>query len=220
VRRVALVTTTAALLLALAACNDDGRTLRPAQPDQTASVSTTAPAATDDPTFDDPDTPLGGAASTTVAASIPPATTAFTLVALWRNGAPIDSRYTCDGPNVAPALSWSAAPAGTVEIAITLTDLDATAFIHWAIAGIPPGNIALDEDTVPLEAYEAANSLGDVGYTGPCPPAGSTHRYTFTVHYLGEATGLDDGTPAASLISAISASETATAEVTGTFSRS
>jgi Raf kinase inhibitor-like YbhB/YbcL family protein len=105
-------------------------------------------------------------------------------------------------------------------VAVSLTDLDAPSFVHWVIAGIPPTMFALDEDTVPLEAYEAANSLGDVGYTGPCPPAGSTHRYTFTVHYLGEATGLDDGTPAASLISAISASETATAEVTGTFSRS
>ena len=73
---------------------------------------------------------------------------------------------------------------------------------------------------MPLGAYEASNSLGDIGYTGPCPPAGSTHRYTFTVHYLGEATGLDDGTPASELLSAISAAETATAEVIGTFSRS
>lgn len=211
------MTITGLLLMAAGGCKTDGRTLRPARDDQNASVSTPAPAATDDPTFIDPDA-ANSTATTTIGTLVPPAGTLL-ATAPWRNGEAIDPRYTCDGLNVAPALSWSAAPAGTVEIAITLTDLDAPQFAHWVIAGLSPRTIALDEDTVPIGAYEATNGVGDVGYTGPCPAAGSTHEYVVAVHYLGAATGLDDGSAAEDLITTINAAETAIADVTGTFSR-
>lgn len=223
------MTTTCLLLMGAASCKSDGRTLRPAGADQNASVSTSAPAAADDPTLVDPDAANSTLASTPTTTSVlTTPTTAGTLVppagtlvatAPWRDGAPIDARYTCDGLNVAPALAWSAAPAGTVEIAITLIDLDAPLFAHWVIAGLSPSSIALDEDTMPIGAYEATNGVGDIGYTGPCPPAGTTHDYVVAVHYLESATGLDDGSAAEDLITAIEAAETATAEVTGTFSR-
>ena len=32
---------------------------------------------------------------------------------------------------------WSAPPAGTVELALLVTDDDAGGFVHWAVAGIP-----------------------------------------------------------------------------------
>ena len=106
-----------------------------------------------------------------------------------------------------------------MEVAVTLRDLDAPSFVHWVIAGLAPETIALDEATVPVGAYEASNGNGDLGYTGPCPPAGTTHTYSITVHYLGTLTGLDDGTPGAALIDLITATETASVEVTGTFGR-
>ena len=219
------MTTSCLLLIGLGSCKSDGRVLRPARDDQNATVSTTAPAATNDPTLVDPDaanstptsTPLL-VTPTTAGTLVPPAGTLL-ATAPWRNGEAIDPRYTCDGVNVAPALSWSAAPAGTVEIAITLMDLDYPEFAHWVIAGLSPTLIALDEDTVPIGAYEATNGAGDVGYTGPCPPAGSTHDYVVAVHYLGSPTGLEDGSPAEDLITAIEAAETALTDVTGTFSR-
>ena len=206
------MTTSCLLVIALGACKSDGRVLRPAGPDQTASISTPAPPASDDPSLIDPD-----ATDTTLVAT----TAAGTMLATapWRDGGKIDLRYTCDGLDVAPALSWSAAPAGTVEIAITFADQDAPQFTHWAIAGLSPSLVALDEATVPIGAYEAVNGAGDIGYTGPCPPAGTEHTYVVTVHYLGSATGLDDGSSAEDLIAAIEAAETAVADVTGTFSR-
>ena len=211
------MTTTCLLLMATGGCKSDGRTLRPARDDQNATISSPATAASDDPTFIDPD----AADSTTTTAAGPTIPPAGTLLATapWRDGQAIDPRYTCDGLNVAPALSWSAAPAGTVEIAITLTDLDAPEFVHWVIAGLSPSSIALDEETVPIGAYEATNGAGDVGYAGPCPPAGSSHDYVVAVHYLGVATGLENGSVGEDLITAINAAETATADVTGTFSR-
>jgi Raf kinase inhibitor-like YbhB/YbcL family protein len=198
-------------MIAAAGCNDDGRTLRPPKDRQNSSISVTSALGTvapDDPTFIDPDE------------TIPPSDEPLVATAPWRDGQAIDPRYTCDDLNIAPALSWSPAPEGTVEIAISLTDLDAPDFVHWVIAGLSPDAIALDEDTVPIGAYEANNGLGDLGYTGPCPPAGAPHTYVITVHYLGAATGLDDGVEGSDLMLAISAAETAFAEVSGTFSRS
>ncbi|MEQ1700002.1 MAG: YbhB/YbcL family Raf kinase inhibitor-like protein [Ilumatobacteraceae bacterium] len=220
-RRIALLTSTCLLLLMATSCRHDGRTLRPpkAQQDSTISVviATESTLGFDDPDITEFLLPEETAAGDTD--TFPTNVTEYVAVAPWRDGAAIDERYTCDGLNVAPALSWSAAPVGTVEIAITLTDLDAPGFAHWGIAGIPATNIALNEDTVPLGAYEAMNGNGALGYTGPCPPAGEPHTYAITVHYLGGATGLDDGVSVAELITAIDSSALASAEVTGTFSR-
>ena len=65
---------------------------------------------------------IGGTGSSTLAPLVAPQT----VTAPWRDGGPIDARYTCKGANVSPALSWTAAPEGTQEIAITLIDQDAS----------------------------------------------------------------------------------------------
>jgi len=213
VRRVALLTLVPVLAMVAAACNDDGRVLRDAKPDQTQSISTTV--APDTVVVDDGSSDSLSSPSST----LPLSDEESTLSAPWDAGAAIDVRYTCDGENLSPALSWSVAPEGTAEIAITMTDLDAPDFVHWVIAGISPEQIALAEDTVPLGAYQATNGARAIGYTGPCPPAGSTHTYVLTVHYLGERTNLTDGVAADELLSGISVAELATAEVDGTFSR-
>lgn len=196
-----------------ASCNDDGRVLRDPKPDQTQSISTTV--APDTVVVDDGSSDSLSSPSST----LPLSDEESTLSAPWEAGGAIDPRYTCDGDNVSPALSWSVAPEGTVEIAITMRDLDAADFVHWVIAGISPEQIALAEDTVPLGAYQAVNGAGSLGYSGPCPPAGSTHTYLLTVHYLGAETNLTDGVAADELLSGISVAELATAEVDGTFSR-
>lgn len=209
-RRIALLTCTCLSLLVVGACRDDGRDLPQPRPEQNLSISTTAEV---DDSLSDPD-----ATADAFVTALPPAVD-YEVTAPWRDGADIDARYSCDGVNVAPALSWSAAPEGTVEIAITLTDLDVPGFVHWAIAGLAPTSIAVAEDTVPIGAYEAANSLGDIGYTGPCPPAGQQHLYLVTVHYLAEITGFGDGAAGLDLIDAIEAVEIARADVSGIFTR-
>jgi Raf kinase inhibitor-like YbhB/YbcL family protein len=121
---------------------------------------------------------------------------------------------------VSPALNWSAGPEGTVEIAITMVDLDAPDFVHWAIAGIDPLATSLGEGVVPQYSMQGINGTGQPGYTGPCPPAGETHQYRITVHYLSEQTELGDGAPGADLITSIEASTLASATTTGTYSQS
>ena len=204
------------MIVLASSCRHDGRTLREPTPGfENVSISTTSVLDESEDGFDTlvPDETLPPDET------FPPIESTDLVVAPWDDGAAIDTRYTCEGLNLAPALSWPAAPLGTAEIAITLEDLDSPTFVHWIIAGISPDAVTLDEDTVPIGAYEANNGLGDLGYTGPCPGAGEEHLYLITVHYLGVATGLSDGVPGDELFASIATAEVATAEVTGTFSR-
>lgn len=215
-RRLVLLTSAFAILIFASSCRNDGRTLREPTPGfEDVSISVTSTPDPDDPGFDT----LAPDETFPPEETLPPVEASDLVTAPWADGAAIDARYTCEGLNVAPALSWTAAPLGTAEIAITLEDLDAPTFVHWIIAGISPEAVSLDEGVVPIGAYEATNGLGDLGYTGPCPAAGSEHLYLITVHYLGVTTGLLNGVAGDELFASIATAEVATAEVTGTFSR-
>jgi len=225
-RLVAIPLSLAALAVLASGCRHDGRTLRPALPSQNGSVSTSvAPtvADTEDDFFNTEATDVAAApggpievSTTNTGVTLVTATAALAVTAPWRDGAPIDPRYTCKGDNVAPALSWSPAPTGTQEIAVTMIDEDA-AFDHWTMAGINPDVTSMAENTPPEGAVAALNGAGQAGYTGPCPPSG-THTYRITVYYLDHALLLSSGGPAAAMRSAINEASIATAEVTGTFS--
>jgi Raf kinase inhibitor-like YbhB/YbcL family protein len=204
-------------------------------PSQNGSVSTSAAPTTqvestdDGAFFDTVDTAdtfyTDGSSSTTTGSSTTTSTSTtstttpvlpFSITAPWREGAPIDARYTCKGANIAPALSWTAAPEGTQEIALTMIDQDAT-FDHWTLTGIAPDVVSLAEGQVPTGAVAALNGSGAAGYTGPCPPAGATHTYRITVHYLNRALLLAAGGAAADTRTSIDAATIASAQVTGTF---
>jgi len=216
VRRILLITLSLVAVMVGAGCRSDGRTLREPRPDQTQSISTTA-ASTVPVVVDDGS--LETASTAPASTAVTPLEPELTLTAPWADGDPIDPRYTCDGGNHTPPLAWSQPPAGTVEIAVTLTDRDAPDFVHWVIAGITPDIIGLSEDVVPLGAQQAMNTAGRIGYFGPCPPAGSTHQYVLQVHFLGTSIGLTDGDPAAEVIPDIIDAEIGSAEVDGIFSR-
>ncbi len=227
----ALVTVTA---LAFTSCNDDGRTLRPARPDQNASVSTLAPPTTVDPAlvtvdpvfgdvgFDPPETdPANSLPGETLPAESVGSTTAM-LTSSFADGGVIDPQFTCDGANTPPPLSWTNAPGGTAEIAVTLTDDDAPGFVHWAMAGIDPLATELTELTrgvVPDGAIVALNSTGTKGYFGPCPPPGSNHTYRLTVHFLAQATELSGGSLGTDLLAAVDGATFDSVTITATFRR-
>jgi Raf kinase inhibitor-like YbhB/YbcL family protein len=211
-----------ALIAVIAACNDDGRTMRPASPDQSASVSTTAPV-TDPPAPGAADGELGVPPVTVVPPTVttsPQAVPPLLVVsAPWPDGGVIDPHYTCDGENVSPFLAWTDPPEGTVEIAIVATDDDAPGFVHWALAALDPLSTSLGEARVPEFAIQGVNSAGTPGYTGPCPPRGETHTYHFTVYFLGRQTVLPDGAPGEDLLDAIRANAFDSASASGTYSR-
>lgn len=101
----------------------------------------------------------------------------------------------CNGGNVSPELSWSGAPAAAKSFAITVFDPDAPrqgGWWHWIAFGIPAASHALargagkaDGSGMPKGALQGTNDYGEIGYGGPCPPAGDKpHRYEFTLWAL------------------------------------
>src|SRR5881296_3324104 len=54
-------------------------------------------------------------------------------------GGPIPARYTCDGKDASPPLSWSGAPAGTKSFALISDDPDAPGrtWVHWVMWNLP-----------------------------------------------------------------------------------
>ena len=107
------------------------------------------------------------------------------------NGTSIPVRYTCDGDNVSPPLSWSGVPDGTESLALIVDDPDAPGgnFTHWVIYNISPEESGLAEGLprerdLPGGMHQGNNSLGTTGYTGPCPPRGPAHHYVFHLYAL------------------------------------
>lgn len=116
---------------------------------------------------------------------------------------PIPTKYTCDGQNVSPAITWSDLPPGTVEVAIQVIDLEAENYTHWVIAGLRPESGGIAEGSSPMGAVQAKNSKGTIGYTGPCPPKGSTHNYLFEVLALDRTITLLNGADPNEMMEAI-----------------
>jgi Raf kinase inhibitor-like YbhB/YbcL family protein len=154
------------------------------------------------------------------AATPPPAAEAFGFPG--GDGAdaePIDPRFSCDGENVSPALTWEEPPAGTVELALVVDDPDAPggSFVHWVAFGIPPEQTELATGSS-AGIVEGANDAGGTGWTGPCPPGGETHGYVFTLYALDAETGLEAGASLDDLRAAIDGHVLGEATLTAPFS--
>lgn len=141
-------------------------------------------------------------------------------------GDPIPQRYTCDGADVSPPLSWSGAPAGTVSFALIVDDPDAPVgtWVHWVLFNIPADQRGLGEDLPAGDRLDdgsihGRNGWGDLGYGGPCPPAGSTHEYAFKLYALDTTLELDPGAKKRAVTSAIEGHLLGYAILRGTYSR-
>jgi Raf kinase inhibitor-like YbhB/YbcL family protein len=145
-------------------------------------------------------------------------TTAF------RDSASIPKKFTCDGPDVSPALAWSDPPGGTKSLAIIVDDPDAPAgtWVHWVIYDLPaetrklPEGIEKDRE-LKNGALQGRNDFGKIGYNGPCPPRGSEHRYFFKLYALDSKTGLKAGATKSDLERAMSRHVLAQAQFIGTY---
>src|SRR5256885_1714257 len=106
-------------------------------------------------------------------------------------GGAIPKKYTCDGSDLSPALTWAGTPAGTQSLALIADDPDAPVgtWTHWIIWNIPP-EPALPEGIPKVEnlsdgTRQGKNDFKRVGYGGPCPPPGKSHRYFFKLYAIG-----------------------------------
>jgi Raf kinase inhibitor-like YbhB/YbcL family protein len=159
-----------------------------------------------------------GPSPTPVAAEIEVSSSAF------EDGEAIPVVYSCDGSDISVPLSWGDPPAGTGAFALIVDDPDAPGgtFTHWVLFNVPPGARQLEEG-IPGQgqlasgALQGKNGFGEVGYGGPCPPAGAPHHYRFTLYALDGPLDLDAGASKARVLDAMQGHVLAEGRLTGTY---
>jgi Raf kinase inhibitor-like YbhB/YbcL family protein len=119
----------------------------------------------------------------------------FTLSSpAFTDGGAIPARFTCEGADVSPPLSWTEPPAGTKSLALVVDDPDAPdpkaprmTWVHWVLYNLPPTARGLREGVeraaLPPGTREGKNDWKRTGYGGPCPPVGR-HRYFHKLYAL------------------------------------
>lgn len=129
-------------------------------------------------------------------ALVPSAIGPFRLTSpAFRSGAPIPKRFTCDGAGLSPPLRWTAAPPRARTLALQVVDVSTPSkFVHWLAWGMPPRSRGLAAGARPPR--QGRNSFGRVGWGGPCPPAGTTHRYVFMLYAVANPLRLRNGATA------------------------
>jgi hypothetical protein len=111
----------------------------------------------------------------------------------FEDGGEIPPRFTCEGGDLSPDLSWDDLPQGTVSLVLIVDDPDAPdpaapkmVWDHWLLYNLPPDG-GLSEGVAPVNlpagTLEGVNSWGRTGYGGPCPPIGR-HRYFHILYAL------------------------------------
>jgi hypothetical protein len=163
-------------------------------------------------------------ASKAAASSAEPAASLRMESPSFQPNAAIPTRFSCDGQNISPALQWQSPPRGTRGLALILRDPDAPSgvFIHWLIYNLPPTLRGLPEGAVkqpelPDGSRQGRNSARSIGYTGPCPPPGSVHRYIFTLYALDAQISLPAGASEPELVKAMQGHVLATGQLMGRF---
>ena len=140
-------------------------------------------------------------------------------------GGMIPERYTCDGSNVSPDLTWAGIPGETRTLALICDDPDAPVgtWVHWVLFNIPAKQTGLPAEVVSKAelaggAKHGINDFQRLGYGGPCPPGG-THRYFFKLYALDIELDLDSGATKARLEEAMQGHILAEGQLMGKYTR-
>ena len=110
------------------------------------------------------------------------------------NGGAIPSKYTCEGEDVSPPLTWVGVPETARSLILIVDDPDAPdpkapkmIWVHWVLYNIPPDVSGLPEGIMSAKLRpgmaEGLNDWKRTDYGGPCPPIGR-HRYFHKLYAL------------------------------------
>ena len=138
----------------------------------------------------------------------------------------IPKKYTCDGENLSPPLRWNDPPVGTQSFALISDDPDAPVgtWVHWVLYDLPPDTRELKEglpevEDLPNSSVQGITDFGEVGYGGPCPPPGPSHRYFFKLYAIDTKLNLPPRQTKQQLLRAIGGHILDQSELTGRYRR-
>lgn len=106
----------------------------------------------------------------------------------------IPAKFTCQGDDSSPALSWSGVPPQAKSLVLIVDDPDAPdpakpkmTWVHWVLYNLPPATTELPRAVpaaqLPAGTLPGKNDWQRTGYGGPCPPIGR-HRYFHKLYAL------------------------------------
>ncbi len=144
----------------------------------------------------------------------------------FKGGNTIPTKYTCDGEDASPPLTWDDPPEGTRYLALIMDDPDAPigVFTHWVLFNLPKDAAGLPEglpnqDILEGGGIQGRNGYGQLGYGGPCPPPGPSHIYRFRLYAVDMELSLEAGASKEDVLGAIRGHILAEAELTGRYGR-
>ena len=144
------------------------------------------------------------------------------------DNAEVPRKYTCQGEDISPPLSWSGAPTGTKSFCLINDDPDAPAgtWLHWTVFNMPADKKELSEaegtpakKQLPDNSKQGMTDFGRVGYGGPCPPPGKYHRYFFKLYALDTVLDLPAGAAKEEIEQAMAGHILAQAQIIGRYRR-
>lgn len=138
----------------------------------------------------------------------------------------IPKKFTCDGSDTSPELSWKDAPNAVRSFALIADDPDAPVgtWVHWVLYNLPADAKELPEGVLKQKqlsngALQGRNDFRKIGYGGPCPPAGKPHRYFFKLYALDTKLDLEAGASKADLEGAMKGHILGQAQIVGLYKR-
>ena len=139
-------------------------------------------------------------------------------------GNTIPIKYTCDGEEISPGLTWHDVPEGTKSFTLIMEGLDipsrSTPLTLWIVFDIPGDVREITTNAVPEFAKLGTNDRGEADYSGPCPePGPDIQRYCIKLYALDIEIDLPAGETKQSIETAMKDHILATAEVIATYKR-
>ncbi len=137
-------------------------------------------------------------------------------------GGAIPKKYTGEGEDVSPPLTWENVPPQAKELVLICDDPDAPRaepWVHWVVYKIPASSTGLPEGSA-AGAREGKNDFGRIGYGGPMPPRGhGVHHYHFKLYAVDTEVNLPRGATKDQVLKAIEGHIVGQGELIGTYER-
>jgi phosphatidylethanolamine-binding protein (PEBP) family uncharacterized protein len=140
----------------------------------------------------------GGAPAQSNAPEHPPLVTIDVGIPVLSHRGAMPRRYTCDGRDLSPPISWSDIPRDTAELDVFIVNIRPTGgrlSFDWAVAGLSPRSHGIPAGRLPPAAVVGRNNFGRIGYSICPPPAASEQNYIVRVialpHALAARPGFD-----------------------------